>query len=444
MYIPNVDLLDELTKPNEKNFRLRGKRYMLTYKWHHDKTWIKNFINATHPVRYCFVAHETGHDDKTPYNHSHVLIEFREAISRQGKDASRTFDLGPGYMNMTVGQREDGRAICVWETMDPPITAEDWALGCVHPNIAIVNTEKHWKNALKYMGKEDTDCDLEIREKFPNLEDTVSVFEKLEGIKTNADLLKTLTSFNEVNGALAAFDAVRTIRNIVPPELEYSWQHDLIDAIERRDTHLFNKRSVVWIYDAVGSCGKSDLASYLAIKMPNRFLTLDRAGSDSDFAENCRTALMSGWTGEGLFIDLPRAAAVRQFYTSLENYKNNRVTCTKYRGGCFFLSDEGCSKKKGNMLIVMANFWPQIHGKMSVDRWRLFELHKVKQTNEAGIECEDIRMQPVFTHDIGKLQLASGICLPGGIEEPDGPAFGFVIPTVGEMYMPQNGACTFR
>lgn len=406
------DLMDELPQAGGKNFRLRGKKYMLTYKWHIEKEWIKAFINTIHPVRYCFVAHESGHDDKTPYNHSHVLVEFREPISKQGKDACRIFDIPADYMNMMVPNK-DGNLVYRFTLLDPPITQEDSALGCVHPNICIINTEKHWRNSLRYLGKEDTDCDQEIRAVFSDLEGKDSVFVRLSEMRTTTDLLKGVTSFSEVPGAIAAFNLFQRTREITPPTLKYSWQKQFLEEIEKRNPHLFNKRSIVWIYDPIGGSGKSDLTSYLSLMMPEKFLIIDQTGRNSDFAEIAKVGLNNGWTGEGLILDLPRDACQKQFYAPLESYKNNRITCTKYSGATYHLSKDGYTDT-GNICIVMANFWPQIYNRVSIDRWRLFEITK---------ESEDYHMHETNVHDVAKLQTGAVHQSPHGTV--DAEVYGF-------------------
>lgn len=377
------DLLDDL-KDLPKDFRLRQKKYLLTYKYHIPKEEMKKRIKEVGAVVYVFVCHESGHDEKTPYNHTHVLVEFRKALSIQGKNAARTFDLDQTFLC-----KSDMNSVMMWQTFIPAFT--EFETGCIHPNIKVVQSNLHERMCKLYIGKEDQETYKEVREKFPEIDvEVVSVVERVMGAKTKRELLQGITKFNEVTGAITAWNELNGgEREITPPELVYSWQHQLLEMMENGDPTLFTRRSIVWICDFVGGTGKSDAVSNIVLKYSDKWAYRRGAGQQKDWSEYFKGCIERGWSGEGLFLDLPRDCCRKQFYEMIECYKDNRCTTEKWNGQPLWFSRNGCVGG-GNKIIVMANFWPQIYGKCSIDRWRLFEA--VKNENDITLEKRDPRI----------------------------------------------------
>ena len=123
-----TDLLTELSFIDENDshgFRFQNQKCMLTYKTHVNKDDYKNFIvNKFQNYKRLYIAHENGvNDPKTPYEHSHVVIDFGRRIDTRN---ARAFDFGG-----------------------------------IHPHISKIINPTEWIKACKYITKEDKSFVLE-------------------------------------------------------------------------------------------------------------------------------------------------------------------------------------------------------------------------------------------------------------------------------------------
>lgn len=86
--------------PNEANFRLNRKFVHLTFKFHHDKQglldWVKKPPSATREIEFVWysVCHHRG-DEEVPYDHTHIAFESRRKLDVRN---SRFWDIPPGSL----------------------------------------------------------------------------------------------------------------------------------------------------------------------------------------------------------------------------------------------------------------------------------------------------------------------------------------------------------
>lgn len=364
---------------NVNNFHWRNMCYMFTYRFHIPKAELKAFIKARlGEFEECYVCHEQGHtdgvnkeklvdEDNTVYEHTHALVKFAKSlnIKKDGEAGIRLMDISfselfPGYEWFTGNKGE--------------------RLYAVHPNVQVIITNsKHWKNSLRYVGKEDDDCRKEVLEKHPTVFDVVpSVYETVAGCKTKKELLEKipLSKAGTITGMLKAFEVLGEDGvEIVCPELMNPWQQVVYEAIF--DGSLFpNKRSVTVIMDPEGGTGKSDFATYMMVNHPKQWIVLDGFGAgNKDFAEMLKTHKQMGWDGSCMIVDLPRDSEDNGIYKPIESYKCNRITSSKWAGKTFFISARGCVD--GNKCILFTNWWPKLTS-LSKDRWNLFQIHNME------------------------------------------------------------------
>lgn len=113
-------------------FRLNGVRYLITYKSWLDKIDLYNFFvdKCVNEKKFeCFIAHETGlNDESTPYEHSHVYVNFGGALSNlkgvtRAQDWFDYNDIHPHIQPIRQGSSNEKRVkmyICK-EDLDPEL-----------------------------------------------------------------------------------------------------------------------------------------------------------------------------------------------------------------------------------------------------------------------------------------------------------------------------------
>ncbi|QGH73298.1 MAG: Rep protein [Virus sp. ctgoX21] len=318
------DLLTNLPTTVDDKFRLQAQRLMLTYKTHLDKDEFSEFLSRIKPPKTLYIAHENGDDDPiTPYEHTHVVIDFGTAFNNRN---CRVFDF-------------EG----------------------IHPHISKIQNKFDWKRACTYVTKEDTTVELAEEDSFGVKKNSVldiwrsrNISEALEGMSSLRDALPTIAIFNHKPIELPQ------------PELEESqfwyWQESCRDLIFTQP----NNRSVIWVYDEVGGAGKTRFAEWACLTYPEKCTMFNQIGKVSDFAMNIRSEQLAGWRGDTCFINLSRDYSDKDhIYQALEMIKDRFVTCTKYTGGKIWLPTMH--------VIVLANFPPMKH-KLSKDRWEIYEI----------------------------------------------------------------------
>jgi len=311
----------------EPKFRFANKRVMLTYKTHLDKVKYTEWITEKgKAMKFIRLAHEKG-DSEMGYDHTHVLIEY----------ASQLQTTNPRY----------------WDYLE------------IHPHVDVVSTKLHWGNSLKYIAKEDHAND-----------DVVPASSVVEGIwksETLQDALRGASSHNEMIPIIAAYGCKPRDDFKVEPPLEWrEWQQQLLTILNDR----VDDRKIIWIYDPVGSGGKSRLAAYVEDWMDGILLT--QLGGARDTATIL--ANESTLNDRPIMIDLPRQAQAHAIYEPLEAIKNGRMTAIKYQGKRM--------RWRPGHVCVMANFLPESTA-WTWDRYFVFEILRTSRgmarlTLEAG------------------------------------------------------------
>lgn len=321
-----------------KAFRLQSKRIMLTYKSHLEKKeyilWFEDNISTTTFLR---LAHESG-DKETPYEHTHVVIEFETVFNTRNE---RIFD----YKD-------------------------------IHPNISKILNVAAFKKAKEYIAKEDIE-NVDLLGK-PN------VFNLVQKCDTVQEALSLATKFSDATGIITMYnnkcENLLTRYNYSP---SMPWQETLIKEMEQ----VPDSRTINWIIDLVGNSGKTALAKWLTITEPNKWLIVKDMGTSRDASTIIQNAINNGWKSWGIIIDLPRTAQQhKRIYSYIEDIKDGFVTSQKYSGKTMVFDNPH--------VYVMANWGPDIRC-LSKDRWNIRQLLKTKELIQTDIsqyvnnECEE-------------------------------------------------------
>lgn len=315
-----------------KEFRINNQKFLLTYKSHLDKIKVEEMLKKhPHlPEKFkCYIAHENGKNDPvTPYEHTHIVVNFGKAIS---KTNPRCFDFD-GY----------------------------------HPNISLIKTTKQWLKACKYVCKEDKSVVLAEEDQFVEKKDGFNV-EKVWACDTLEEALKLCHSPSDAPGIIAIFSHKPKERlRITLEEKDFRRFQRQICAMIWKDP---DDRKVTWIYDKVGNTGKTQLVKFLMRKHPEKIVAFNAIGKIADFNNNIKTHIeKNNWKGDTIFFNLSRSYAERDnIYEAAEIVKDGFGTATKYTGGMWELNT--CH------LIIMANFFPNLES-LSKDRWDIYEISK--------------------------------------------------------------------
>lgn len=333
--LTDIDLLDELKTIDETKFRFQNQKCLLTYRTHLHKESYFAWIHGRYGVKKMYIAHENGlNDPKTPYEHSHVVLDFGKKLDIH---TPRLFDFNE-----------------------------------IHPHISLIRKPTEWLKACKYICKEDKTVKLHSSDQF---NDATSCW----GHDTLADALQHC-KLSEVTNTIALFRAKPL--ELPEPEIDedqfYDWQTEMWNMVQLPPSG----RIIDWIYDGEGNSGKTRFAKWVCLKHPAKAVMLNNVGKISDFAMNMQNFWNNGWRGDTVFMNLSRSYADKQhLYEALEIIADGYITCTKYNGGIVWLPRMH--------IVIFANFEPQIE-KLSLDRWRIKEiwdkgLHEVKVVNGAAV-----------------------------------------------------------
>lgn len=302
---------------DETNFRLAGKRFMLTYKGHVDKLKISAWLDERWPMSFIRCAHETG-DEEDPYLHTHIICEV--SAKRVDVKNCRAFDFDN-----------------------------------VHPHVKKIRTLSHWSNARIYIGKEDpANADL-AKEKTPLTQAIWDCNDVTEALMTQ------VKRPGDACGVLILWDNKPTPKKTKEDMALWPWQKQIVDLV----TGPLNDRAIYWIYDPDGQGGKSRVADYLA-DWRGAYVVTQFAGQ-YHAATIIQSALASGWDGKLFVCDFPREGNSSDFYGAFECLKNGRITAMKNRG-------KTLSWCQGNVL-ALANFAPKPF-QWTSDRYHVLELRE--------------------------------------------------------------------
>lgn len=327
----------------KSNFRLQNQKMLLTYKTHVDKNAFKGFFvekfGKTYKPTFFEIAHETA-DESNPYLHSHILIDWGKAF--QSKDC-RIFDIR--------------------DLTDPNII--------IHPHIQPLKSKLHWRNAIKYIAKEDPS--LAHLKLGVSIVDTVWNCESLEDALT-----ANLGKFSDVPGIISLYRLKPSEKQQMSYE-PFTWQTQLLEKITK-PTSCFD-RKIIWCFEKTGGTGKSYFGEYWFRTDPKRFYYVNQLAGAHHFATIMKTAVSNGWNGHCLFVDLTRSHEDHSIYIPIEMAKSGLITATKYEGGTIDLG-------RRPHIVIFAN-WPPDVSKLSMDRWDINHITP-KNQHSADSVCDYI------------------------------------------------------
>ena len=336
---------DEPTEDNanivsNSSFRLQAKRMFLTYKGHFSKADYISWLRSKREVKWVRLAQESA-DQEAPYLHTHVLLEFQTRPN--WKD--------PRCLDYSV----DGEMI--------------------HPHIKTIKSQKQWSNSRNYLAKEDQEnTDLQESPSILTVLSKAGSFQELvEGaVQMDPDNWKSANALKTMWDSASKSHLRNQVQMSWKPHLP--WHSFLEQVVEERP----DVRTILWIYDRVGNKGKTMMAKFLFSQNPAKWLITKDMGTSRDAATIVSNALLQGWEGWGVIVDLPRQAenARRRIYPILEEIKDGFVTATKYQGGTVTFPHPH--------LVVFANWPPQV-GALSIDRWDIREITATGDVEEVNI-----------------------------------------------------------
>lgn len=294
--------------------QIRMSFCLLTYKTHINKEQYSRWLRDKFSIKEIHIAHETGGEGD--YDHSHVVIKFASRYTSRDQSL-RDFDF------------------------------ED-----IHPNIKILPGIKAYKDAIKYISKEDKSVQVEE----PSLCDMVWACDSLEEA-----LDKFVKKPADTTGIIALYQARPRGPLWNPIVLQRNWQSTFHDEI----AGAHSERFVYWLKSG-GNSGKTYFMKYFMQEYPNDTVLVADAYLAKDIALVFNAAIEQRNTCKYVLFDCSRSFSFPdQFYTILERVKDGLITSTKYQSKTLMFQN--------SVLVVMANQWPDIT-RLSFDRWRLRDI----------------------------------------------------------------------
>lgn len=344
--IPGTVVVNPLMAPGasasggeNKVFKIENQKWGLTYSTHIPKTELIDFLTSViGEMKFVRCAHETA-DEKNPYEHTHVVIDVGKKFKRSGKNVARLFDFGR-----------------------------------IHPHFEPYDTQLHFKNARKYLSKEDPEnADLKVMV-------DVSAAELCLSFPILSEYLMTCKDPGKAMGMIALWTALHA-RPKVSEDVETfnGWQKGLRFETESKG----NQRKITWVYDPIGGKGKTYYCKALVALNPKKYLSLGSCHSSRDAATIIQGAMNCGWTGDTILVNFSRQASDHKIYEWLENIRDGFMTVTKYAGEVLLFNNLH--------MQVFANWIPNINA-LSEDRWDI-RLLSVPDTIGAVCVCVPLNIR---------------------------------------------------
>jgi len=294
-------------------FRFANQYVLLTYKTHLPKLEVREYFDKHFSVKTLEIAHEKGDNQETPYEHTHIVINFGRQFHSQN---ARIFDLNG-----------------------------------IHPHVQPFKRFDYGK-VVGYLAKEDPENEHLKKNNIGMLAS------KIWGCETVQDALMTARTPSDVNGIIALYNNKPV--EVIDDKLEFRpWQKQVWDMLEKKP----DDRSIIWIRDLKGGAGKSRFTRWMLVN--KLAVVFKQFGGTRDSASIIADEISRGWDQRIIICDLSREFEERQIYAALECLKDGMVTTTKYVGKSVAF--------KCPHIVVFANFWPDVI-KMSLDRWRLYNV----------------------------------------------------------------------
>lgn len=305
-------------------FRLANQHLLLTYKTHLDKKMVTEFFGKVARIE---IAHENGKDDPdTPYEHTHVYVDFGKIFQSTRPDV---FDI--------------------------KFKDEKGEVEAIHPNIAPIKGRNGVEKVLNYLSKEDPEC-AHLKKK----EARATLASVIWSCKTRQEALSLCQKPSDATGILALY-ANRPTTTEEDKFEPRPWQAALLKELEKKP----DDRTIRWIYDREGGCGKSRLAKWM--HKTKRAYMVKALGGQYHTAPIIMGALDQGWDSRILLVDLTRSCEEHAIYDALEAIKDGVLTSTKYMGRTVDFESPH--------VVVFANFLPDVH-KLSLDRWIIWDINQ--------------------------------------------------------------------
>jgi len=356
-----------------RKFWLQNRRVMLTYKTHINKDSLREFIRtrSSCPDAVVDIAHENG-DPVCPYQHTHAVVDFGKKFQSQN---CRVLD----YDN-------------------------------IHPHILPIPNEQRYAKCRHYISKEDPDCSYLYN---PNVASSFTA--RIWSCKTLQDALRqNVHNPSDVSGIMQLYSLKGSdVANVEYEQPTHPWQQQLLSIVTKPVTTPEEKRSIIWIYDDVGTAGKSQFCRYLFATSPDKWYIVTGIAATRDIATVVTSALSSGWTGHGFVFDIPRVESEKDLdglnlfstlMTSIEIIKNGIITSFKYQGHTRIFNQP--------WIVVMSNGLPNVRD-VTINRWNIFEMlpdlsMKYVSAQEAYRRKQDIISTRVKSAANGDLPFAEG------------------------------------
>lgn len=306
----------ESSESREKEVKLQCRYFLLTYKSHIDKKAMSVFISDMYLSSQVTIAHEIG---ESGYEHTHVVVD--------------------------IGSRTCIRKLSKFN------------FGEIHPNLKLLKSIQAYRDALKYISKEDKEVDVPV---------VATLAADVWACSTLQEALsKYVYKPSDATGIMALYYK-RPIHMSIQPVLELRpWQKVVYDMM----SSINDDRHIYWFLDSQGNSGKSMLCKYMEYYNENKLLLLTDVPNMRDVANVMYNALIEGNTLEYVIIDIPRSYQPNsEFYQFCEKVKDGRITATKYGGGILRFNNK--------CLMVFSNNKPsQIN--WTKDRCRLHDINEI-------------------------------------------------------------------
>lgn len=349
--LPGHDLQRSPAQVQPKKARITwtGQRFHFTFKGHLDlKDLLDHFDTAGGGLKASSAVHENGHskhdeeEEEITYSHTHVLIWWKKTVN--------------------------------WSA------AGRWDYHGVHPNWKPVTTVVHFRRVLQYHKKEPVGGDLTNSDHYqctlpadfkPTVESptTYTSTELIEKLRTFPSWARVLAdpelslyiqkSSSKMNYVRQLYDALEELTDPLDPLADvslYDWQKRL----ELFLTTPADSRSILWICDEKGGCGKSSFARYYECKNPSHSLFF--TGKEP---RDMATAISKSRARRVFFYDIPRACDPHSVsYEFLEHLKDGVIFVSKYESRYI--------RFRPPHLIIFANHMPIPN--LTVDRLTVYKI----------------------------------------------------------------------
>lgn len=319
-------------------FRLQTQWVHLTYKGHIDPQSLIDYISLrTKREVKAKVAHETG-DERHDYNHTHLLIYFTKKLDTRSE---RIFD----YKNVIN---------CTDITALNELISK---FDNIHPHIQKVNNYDHWCRLLIYLEKENCVFDYPLKKTdYPdNTGFSKNLIEKIQAHHRWRDVLNdssiSYEIANKMKWAEAIYGAKTPYKFLDDSFTLYEWEEEALKLLMHQDD-----RTVLWLWEEEGGVGKTTFAKYI---LDNYDSIVFKGGRMADMGY--------AFDDESIVIfDIPRSYEQFTPYRAIEGFKDGCIFSSKY--------NSRMKRFKPCLVLVLANFPPDMEGTISKNRWVIREI----------------------------------------------------------------------